>query len=151
MKQLIQKDLNQALKNKNQLEVSVLRGILAVIQSKEKEKLYKSGQAELSEEEILNVVFSETKKREESIQGFEKGNRPDLVQKEEQELSILKKYLPEPLSESELETIVVEAIEKTEAKQLSDIKKVMAEVMPQVKNRARGDQIGQIVKKKLCQ
>ncbi|MDD5606467.1 MAG: GatB/YqeY domain-containing protein [Candidatus Pacebacteria bacterium] len=157
MKKLIQQDLNNALKAKQELGVSVLRGILAVIQAKEKEKIYQlnklnknNEKAELTKEEILNLIFSESKKREESIQEFKKGNRQDLVEKEEEEILILKKYLPEPLSELELKEIIKKAIENTKATQMQDIKKVIAEVMPQVKSRARGDQVGKIVKEMLC-
>lgn len=150
MKEIIQKDLSEALKNNLGTKVSVLRGFLAVLQNKEKEKKYQKKEEKLTDQEILKVLFSEAKKREESIEAFKKGNRPELAEKEEKELEILKKYLPEPLPEKELKEIIEKAIEKTGASELKDMKKIMAEVMPQVGQRARGDQISKIAKDKLC-
>ncbi len=153
MQELIKQDLNKALKEKKELEISVLRGILAVSQNKEKEKQYqsKNQEAVLTDEEFLKLIFSEVKKREESILEFEKGKRQDLIDKEEKELQILKKYLPELLSEQELKEIIQKAIEKTGATQIKDMKKVIAEVIPQVGQKARGDQIAKIAKELLCQ
>ncbi len=157
MKQLIQQDLNKALKEKQETEVSVLRSVLTAIQNKEKEKLYQINKnktqenPELTEEEILNLVFSENKKRQESIQEFKKGNRQDLVEKEEKESLILQKYLPQQLSEQELREIINLAVKKTGASQMKDIKQIMQEVMPQIKNRANGDQVNKLVREILCQ
>ncbi len=151
MKELIQQELNKALKNQQKVEVSVLRGLLAEIQNKEKERQYQEKkEVELTNDDILNIAFSQLKKREESIESFEKGNRLDLIEKEQAEINVLKKYLPKPLSEQELIEIIDQAIKKTQASQIQDIKNVMAEVMPQVKQRARGDQIGKLVKERLC-
>jgi uncharacterized protein len=145
LKEKIKDNLNSALKNKRESEVSVLRQLLAVIIEREKEKKYKekeSGEVKLSSEEILEAVSSEAKKRRESIDSFEKGGRKELAEKEKQELEILKRYLPEQLSEEEIEKLVKEAVEKTAAKNLKDIGKVMAELMPKVKGKADGSMVG---------
>lgn len=151
LKEKIQENLNSSLKDREDLEVSVLRGVLACIQNKEKEKKYQTKKEEaLTEEEVLAVVFSEAKKREEAIREFDKGNRKDLTEKEERELQILKRYLPEPLSKEEINAIIEKAIQETGAKTIQEMGKVMARVMAQVKQRARGDEVGRMVKEQLC-
>lgn len=87
----INKDLKQAMKEKNELLVLVLRSINSEIHNKEIEKKGK----ELTEEEVVEVLMKEAKKRKQAIEAFEKGGRSDLVEKEKKELEILKKYLPD--------------------------------------------------------
>jgi len=107
LKEKIQKDLNSALKEKKELEVSVLRLLLSAIFNKEKEKRYKISrekpeaeekelekESQLTDEEVMEVISSEIKKRKESILEFEKGKRMDLVEKEKAEMEVLQKYLP---------------------------------------------------------
>jgi uncharacterized protein len=148
----IKKDLELALKDRRSLEVSTLRLLLSVIQSKEKEKRFKQGQeTPLTQEELIETVLSEAKKRKESIKSFELGQRNDLVEKEKEELEIIKKYLPQEISEQELEEIVKQAIKEAQAETIKDIGRVMALVMPQVKNRADGGQVSQKIKELLNQ
>lgn len=152
LKSDIQKDLNAALKGKKELEVSVLRMFLSAVLNKEKDKRYKSGKAEdtpLMEEEITDVISSEIKKRREAIDLYEKGARQELADKEKKELEILKQYLPEQMGEEEIRVAVKEAIEKTGAKEVKDMGKVMAELMPKVKGKADGNLVSQIVKELL--
>ncbi len=162
IKQKIQTDLTQAIKKGDEIDRSVLRMLLAAILSKEKEKRYKTSkekpdlnEEELAEksiltgEEIIEVIFSEVKKRKEAIEGFEKGKREDLVKREKAELEILQVYLPEQLPEEEIKKIVKEAIEKTEAKEMKDMGKVMGEIMPKVKGKADGGMVSKIVKELL--
>ena len=162
IKEKIQKDLTQATKKKEALPTSVLRMLLAAILNKEKEKRYKFAKAEpepiekelieksqLTDEEVIEVISSEVKKRKESILEFEKGKREDLVEKEKKELDILQKYLPEQLSEEELQKLAKEAIDKTGAKEIKDMGKVMQEVMPKVKGKADGTLVSKIVKELL--
>ena len=104
---------------------------------------------ELSEEEVFEVMAKEVKKRKESIQMFEDGGRQDLVEKETREMEIISSYLPEPLNEKELETIVSEAIKEANAESIRDMGKVMAVVIPKTKGRADGKQVQELVKKKL--
>ena len=148
----IKENLNSALKQKRDLEVSVLRQILAAVLNAEKDKMFRLGKEEmvdLTEEEIISILSSEAKKRRESIMEFSKGGRQDLVEKENEELEIIKKYLPEQMSEKELQKIIEEAIKDTGAKEIKDMGKVMAALMPKVRGRADGSLVSKIVKELL--
>lgn len=149
LKKEIKNNLTKALKKGNRTECSTLRMLLAGILNKEKEKKYKTSKEELTDEEIIEIVFSEIKKRKEAIVEFEKGKRDDLAKKEKAEMAVLQKYLPEQFSEEEIKKIVKEAIEKVGAKEIKDIGKVMAETMPKVKGRADGSTVSKIVKELL--
>ncbi len=159
LKQKIQNDTKDALKAGDEFQLSVLRMFLASILSKEKEKRYKiskvepglSGadlqkQSELKDEEIVEVVFSEIKKRKDAIIMFRQGDRPTLAKKEEKEIVILQKYLPEQISEDELRKIAKSAIEKIDAKGIKEMGKVMAEMMPKIKGKAEAGLVSKIVK-----
>ncbi len=162
LKEKITIDLKDSLKEKKELEVSVFRMLLAAIVNKEKEKRAKlakekkelkeeelAKESQLTDEEVLEAVASEAKKRKEAIAGFKRGAREDLVEKEKAELEILKKYLPEQLSEEEIKKLVKEAIEKTGATSPQDIGRVMAELMSKVKGKAEGSLVSKIVKELL--
>ena len=162
LKEKIQEELKTALKEKKEVEVSVLRMLLAAIASKETEKRTKVWKEEpdlssqgleekskLDDEEITEAVLSEVKKRKEAILEFEKGEREDLIEKEKKELEVLQKYLPEQISEEELRKLAKEAIEKVEAKEQKDMGKVMAELMPKTKGRVDGSLVSKIVKELL--
>jgi len=162
LKEKIRQNLNIAIKEKRELEALVLRLINAAIFNKEKEKRYKiskekpefSGEelekeSQLTDEETIDVISSEIKKRRESIELFEKGKRMDLVEKETKEKEILEKYLPEQLSEEEIKKLAKEAITKVEAKEMRDFGKVMAELMPQIKGKADGTLVSKIIKELL--
>jgi len=152
LKEKIHIDLIEALKSKEELKTSVLRLLSSAILNKEKEKRYKSGKAEdisLIDEEIIDVISSEIKKRKEAADLYEKGGRAELSQKEKKEIEFLKAYLPEQLSETELQKLVKEAIEKTGAKEPKDMGKVMAELMPKVKGKADNSLVSRIVKESL--
>jgi hypothetical protein len=152
LKEKIQKDSIEAVKNKEELKSSVLRMLSAAVLNKEKEKRYKSGEekdVQLTDDEVIEVASSEAKKRKEAISEYEKGNRTDLAEKEKKELEILQKYLPEQLPEEEIKKLVKVAVEKTGAKDQKDMGKVMAELMPQIKGRADGSLVSKIVKELL--
>lgn len=152
LKDKIKTDLIQALKEGNQVVCSTLRMLLAAVLNKEKEKKYKEKieeEVELTDEEIIDVISSEAKKRKESIIEYEKWERQSLAEKEKAELEILQKYLPEQLSEEEVKKIAEEAIEKVGAAEIKDMGKVMAELMPKVKGRADGGLMSKIVKELL--
>ena len=154
LKEGIKKDLNGALKAKNVLRTSVLRLLSSAILNKEKDKRYKSGKAEdilLTDEEIIEVISSEAKKRKEASNLYEKGGRGDLAKKEKDELEILQKYLPEQLSEQELQKLVKKAIAKTGAKEPKDMGRVMAELAPKIKGKTDGSMVSKIVKELLSQ
>lgn len=153
LKEKIQSELNSALKANNSLAVSVFRQLLAAFLNKEKEKRFKNKEekeALLTDEEALEVIASEAKKRKESIVEFEKGSRQDLADREKEELAILSVYLPKQMTEEEVRKLVKEAIEKTGASEIKDMGKVMQELMPQIKGKADGSLVGQIVKELLA-
>jgi len=162
LKGKIQNNLKEAVKNREELKSSVLRLLLANIFNKEKEKRYKLSkqkpgleekdlekESQLLDEEVIEVISSEIKKRKESILEFEKGERQDLVEKETKEKEILEKYLPEQLSEEAIKKIVQETIEKVGAKEIKDMGKVMQELMPKVKGKTDGSIVSKIVKELL--
>jgi uncharacterized protein YqeY len=141
MKGKIQANLGQALKKGDTLKVSTLRLLIAEIHNQEIEK-----RQELSKEEIITIVQKEVKKRQESIEAYQKGKREDLVKKEKKELEVLSEYLPRQLSPQELEKIIQSVIKKVNATNLSDFGKVMGLVMAEAKGRADGKVISKIVK-----
>ncbi len=144
MKDKIQSDLNQAIKNKKEVEISTLRLLLAEVHNQEIAK-----QAKLTEEDIVNVVQREVKKRKEAIEAYQKGKREDLVAKEKEELEILSKYLPQQLTGQELEVIIQSVIKETGAGGMSDFGKVMGAVMAKVKGKADGRAVSRVVKEAL--
>ena len=148
----IKLDLNAGMVARKELEVSVLRQLLAAVLNKEKEKRFKlkeEKEVRLTDEEFMEVISAEAKKRREAIDLFIKGDRPNLAEKEKKELEILGKYLPEQISEQDLRRLVQEAVEKTGAQTVKDMGRVMAELMPKTKGRADGNLVGKMVKELL--
>ena len=159
LKEKITQDLNSALKERKEAELSVLRLLSAAITNKEKEKRFKASkikpemdeknlikESQLADEEIIDVISSEIKKRKEAAVLFEQGKRQDLAQKEKKEAEILQKYLPEQLSEEEIKKLAKEAIAKTQAREQKDMGRVMAELMPKIKGKADNSLVSRIVK-----
>jgi uncharacterized protein YqeY len=122
-----------------------LRLILNSLRSAEKDL-----QRPLSGDEELQVLQRERKRRNEAAEAFRAGGREEQAVQEETELAILEEFMPEPLSEEELERIVDDAIAETGATSLRDMGRVMADVMPQVAGRADGSFVGQLVREKLA-
>jgi len=158
----IKKDLVSFQKDKNETGVSVLRMLVSSIVNKGKDKRLKianenQGMSDkeldeksiLSNEEVVEVIASEVKKRRDSIESFKSGGRLDLVEQETRELEILKKYLPKELTEQEIKKIVEDAKVKTGAATLKDIGLIMKEVVPQTKGKADGNLVAKIVKESL--
>lgn len=152
----INQDIKQAMINKDEIRLLVLRGINALIKTKEIEKRTKlsktendatklEGLSKLNEEEAIDAVVGEAKKRKDSMNEFAKGGRQDLVAKEAKELEILKQYLPEQMSEGAICEIVKRAIAETGASSHKDTGKVMAKIMPQVKGKTDGSVVSKIV------
>ena len=140
----IQKDLTDAMKQKNEIKTSTLRLVISEVGNA---RIAKGG--ELTDEDITQVISKEAKKRQESIEAFKKGERADLAEKEEKELAILKTYLPEPISDEELLKIVDSQISEVGARDMKDLGKVMSAVLSKVKGRAEGSAVAIIVKSKL--
>jgi hypothetical protein len=141
----IKSDLKEAMRNKDEASVLTYRGILSAIHNKEIE-LKKEG---LSDEETLSVLESQAKQRRDSIVGFEKGHRADLVEKEKKELELIEKYLPEKMADSEVEKMVEEIIKKTKALEIKDTGRVMGELMKESQGKIDGATASRIVKEKL--
>ena len=147
--QKIKEDLNEALKSGDTLRISVLRMVLSSFHNKEIEKKGKNQNSELTEEEIIEVLKREAKKRKEAIETYLKGNRNDLADKEKKELEIIIAYLPKQLSEEEIKKIVQEAIQKLGAQSEKDFGKVMGFLMKELKGKADAGLVSQIVKESL--
>lgn len=142
----IQESLKQAQLVRDEIKVSTLRLLLSEVKNTEIAKGHM-----LSDEEILEVVGREAKKRREAAAGFRQGNREEQALKEEAELQILEKYLPAQMSDEELTKIVGEVINELGAKTLSEMGKVMAAVMGRVGSRADGARVSALVKDRLSQ
>ena len=149
IKEKIEHDLKEAMKAKEELRLSVLRMISAVLHNKEIEKRGRGMSAELGEEEIIAVLRSEAKKRREAEEGFEKGSRPELARKEREEMKIVESYLPAELPDEDLERIVSEVIAAAGEVAENDFGRIMGEVMKRVKGQATGDRVSGFVRKYL--
>ncbi|MFA5086412.1 MAG: GatB/YqeY domain-containing protein [Candidatus Paceibacterota bacterium] len=158
----IKKDLISALKEKKESTVSTLRMVTSSIFNKEMEKRLKvlekePGLAEeqlkekikLTDEEVIEVLSGEVKKRRDSIAQFEQGGRPELAAGEKAEIEVLMKYMPAELSEEEIRKIVKDAVAKTGAADMKAIGLVMKEVQPQTKGRADGNLVAKVVREEL--
>lgn len=156
IKDQINNDIKKAMQDKNDLLLLVLRGINSAIKNKEIEKRTKLSketkeieklekESSLIEEEIMQVISSEAKKRNDAIGEFKKGGRNDLAEKEEKELEILKKYLPEQMSEEQIKEEAKKVIGEVNAVGPQDTGKVMGVLMAKLKGKADGGAVGKIV------
>jgi uncharacterized protein len=141
----IKEQLEDAMREKDAPRRDALRLILSSLQGAEKEL-----QRSLSEDEELQVLQRERKKRVEAAEAFRAGGREEQAEGEEAELEVLEEFMPEPLSEDELEEIVDDVIAEVGATSMRDIGRVMADVMPQVAGRADGSAVSQLVREKLA-
>ncbi len=136
----INTDLKTAMRAKEELRLLVLRTLLSSINYAEIAK-----QKKLDDGGIIEVVGKEIKQRRESIEAFDKGNRPDLSAKEKAELAILQEYMPAQMSREEITGIVEKVIAEVGPKGPGDKGKVMQKLMPQVKGKADGNEVNSIV------
>lgn len=144
LKRKINEDMKTALRGGEKERLSTLRMLVSSIRYAEIEK-----RRELVDEDVLEVISREIKMRRESAEEYRKGNRPDLVEKEEWEAKILEGYLPPQLTDEEIEAIVRGVVDETGAMGPKDIGKVMGLVMPKVKGRADGKKVSDMVRKLL--
>jgi uncharacterized protein YqeY len=142
----IEKELNESLKNKDQKTRSVLGMLKSAIHNQEIEK-----KEPLAEEEIQAIVAKQVKLRQDAQEEYLKANRPELAQKEKEEIEILQKYLAQPFSENELITMIDQTIKDTQVNSPQDMGKVMGLLMPKIRGRADGQWVSQKVKEKLSQ
>ena len=143
-KEKLTADLKDAMRAQDTLRKRVLRLALASIKNAEIEK-----QAELSEAEVVKVLQKEVKERRDTIEGAQKAGRDDLVAEAEAEIAVLETYLPQQLSEAELETLVRGTIAEVGAASMREMGKVMSAIMPKVQGRADGKAVSQMVRKLL--
>ena len=141
----IEGELKEAMKARDAERRDALRLILNALKSSEKEL-----QRPLSEDEELQVLRRERKRRLEAAEAFRTGGREEQAQSEERELDVLEEFMPEPLTDEEIEEIVDDAIAEVGATSMADLGRVMADVMPQIAGRADGSTVSQIVREKLA-
>ena len=141
----IEEEIKEAMKSRDAERRDALRLIVNALKGSEKEL-----QRPLSEDEELQVLQRERKKRIEAADAFRNGGREEQAATEERELAILQEFMPEPLSEDEIEEIIDDAIAEVGATSMADLGRVMADVMPQIAGRADGSSVSQIVREKLA-
>jgi uncharacterized protein YqeY len=141
----IEQELRDAMRAREAVRTGALRLTLAALRSAEKEL-----GRELKEDEELQVLQRERKRRQEAAEAFRAGGRDERAAREQEELEVIEEFMPEPLGDEELERIVDDAIAETGATSLRDLGRVMADVMPQVAGRADGSAVSQLVREKLA-
>jgi len=141
----IEDEIKESMRARDQLRTDTLRLTLTALRAAEKEL----GRP-LSDDEELQVLQRERKRRVEAADAFRAAGREEQAEKEEDELDVLEEFMPEPLEEEEIERIVDDAIAETGATSLRDLGRVMADVMPQVAGRADGSEVSQLVREKLA-
>jgi uncharacterized protein YqeY len=144
LRETLDSDLKDAMRNKEALKRTVLRTIFSEIRNAEI-----NSQTTLDDEGIISVLTKQVQQRKDSVEAYVAANRHDLVDKETEEINIISVYLPDQLPTEEIEEIIKAAISETGASSLSDMGKVMGFVMPQVRGRADGKIVNTIVTEKL--
>ncbi len=140
LKEKLSADLKEAMKSKDEAKVRTIRMLIAAIKNYEVEKM---GVA--SDEEIAQIMAKEIKKRKESIELYEKGNRQDLAQAEAEEIKIIQSYMPQQMSEEEIKELARKIITELKLSSPKDIGTAMKAIMPQLKGKADGKLVNKIV------
>jgi uncharacterized protein YqeY len=141
LKARLTEDMKQALKAGDKSRLSVMRMALAAIKQREVDD-----RVELDDGEVVGVIEKMIKQRRESASQYRSGNREDLATKEEGEVEVLSNYLPEPLSDAEIEALIGQAIEASGAQTLRDMGKVMGQIKAKAQGRVDMGQVGERVK-----
>ena len=144
LKDKLMDDLKAAMKDKDTVRKNAVQMVRASVLQFEKDN-----KVTLDDDGVVEVVAKEVKKRKDVLPEYEKSGRSDLIDDLKKEIEVLMAYLPQQMSESEIEALVIEAISQTEAKTMKDIGKVMAVIMPKTKGKADGKVINLLVKKHL--
>ncbi|KXW55410.1 GatB/YqeY domain-containing protein [Ferrovum sp. PN-J185] len=144
LKEQISEDMKNAMRSRDSATLGALRLILAAIKQKEVDE-----RIAVDDAAVLNILEKMLKQRRDSIEQYNKANRTDLAQQEAFEISVLEKYLPTPLTDAEIATLVKQAVNESGAKVMADMAKVMAVLRPLVSGRADMGKISQLVKKEL--
>jgi len=145
LKDNLQEDLKKALKQQQSIQIATLRLLLSEIKNAEIAQ-----QKSADDSMVLDAISRAAKRRRESIEAFKQGNRSDLVAQEEAELDVLMSYLPEQMSRDEIITVVRQIIDTVGAKGPGDKGKVMSQLMPQLKGKADGKEVNEIVTEALA-
>lgn len=145
LKEKLLEDMKVSMRDKNVVRKNVIQMVRAAILQVEKDK-----KIELSDEQIIDVIAKESKKRKDSLPDYEKSGREDLISQVKEEIEILAEYLPKPLSKDELEKIIDEVINETGASSIKEMGIVMKKVKEKVGAAADGKTINEIVKQKLA-
>ena len=144
LKEKLQEDLKSSMKNKDTIKKSVVTLIRAAIKQYEVDN-----RVELADDAIIDIISKQLKQRKDSLAEFEKANRDDLIKETKSEIQVLEGYLPQQLSEEELEKIVIETIAEVGATSMKDMGKIMSTIKPKTAGRADGRKINELVKKNL--
>jgi len=144
IKATIQDDMKTAMRNKEKERLLVIRLILAALKQREVDE-----RIELSDNDVLAILDKMVKQRRESISQYESGNRPDLAEKEAEEIKLIQTYLPEQLSEAEIESLIDEAIKESQAASMRDMGKVMGVLKPKIQGKADVAAVSAKVKERL--
>lgn len=144
MKQKILNDLKNAMKNQNKELLSVIRMVKGAIQMEEIKVKH-----ELSDDEVIGIIAREIKTRKESIKEFEKGNRTDLIEQTKKEIDILNRYMPEQMSEEEINATIDSVFAKVNPTKPSDMGAIMKEITPLVKGKADMSLVSSKIKERL--
>ncbi|MDZ5712214.1 GatB/YqeY domain-containing protein [Jeotgalibacillus haloalkalitolerans] len=137
----LNEDMKTAMRSKEKERLSVIRMLKSSLQNEG----YKLGHSDLSEDEELTVLSRELKQRKDSYTEFKSAGRDDLSEKLLDEIALIETYMPRQLTEEELEVIVIETINETNASSKADMGKVMSSIMPKVKGKADGARINKMV------
>ena len=131
LKEKLLSEMREAMKSKDSLKLETIRSVIAAVKNQEIDL-----RKDLDEEEVLAIISREVKKRKEAASLYEKGKRPELEDKEVQEMKILQTYLPEQVSEEDLRQRIQEVIEETGAEGMKDFGKIMKTLVPEFKGKA---------------
>lgn len=145
LEEQIMNDFKQAMKNKESVRVSTL----SLLRSQLKYVLIEKKTDKVSDADVIAVIKKQAKQRQDAIEQYEKGGRPELADKEKQELAILKSYLPEEMGEAQLKSLIAEAMKEVQASSIKDMGKVMPVVMAKAAGRADSKLISELVKQSL--
>lgn len=160
LKDKLQADVKEALKSGNSEKRMVLNLVLSAVKSRELDKRGKLSKGEpdaikleemskINDEEVVEVISSEIKKRKDSIEQYNNGGRPELAEKEQSEINLLTEYMPEQMSEEAIREEVKKVIIETGVKDIKEMGKVLGAMMPKIKGKADGSIVSKIVKEEL--
>jgi uncharacterized protein len=144
LQEIISQTLKDAIREQHEIKRNAVRLLLTAMKNKEKEL-----RRQLTEEEITQAISSQIKQRRESVEQYRQASRTDLADQEEKEIQVLQSFLPEPLTDAELERLIAGAISETGAQSAKDMGMVMKAVIPMVSGRADGKRVSELVRQKL--